>query len=996
MSSTPSPGDDVPQVPLEDFVPFEQSVLWRVHDAYYAALGAGAFVADVPSRATSNPAFARQHLRYLEALVAQAEQRGQLAPGAPLRVLELGAGAGEFAATFLDEAELNAPELADRLTYVVSDYSRRSVEDALGFEELAAHVEAGRAMGASCDLRAPTDVRALSGELLRGPWLLVVANYLCCVARAQAFQRRDGQLFERWVRVSAPASRAGTGRLEPVLAAVGEPGLMASLRVEEDWRPAVRLGEPAQALHAAVLREVLEPLPVASLVYPTTFIAALDALRTELHPAGAMLVADYGATAREELAGAQLARPQHYGNTLNYPVNFSLFEALGAVRGLAVLRTSDELRAVKVAALHPDTAGASAASFAHAFEGERAGEALVDLHEAAGLLAKAGSHPTSARLLARCRELDARSPYPAVELIEACLDAERFAAALAACDDASDVVADAVLDALRGRALLGLGRNADAVTALERSLAEEPDAAVAANLALAQDRLGAPSKAVAAARLAFDLDPQDARVAALLTELEATELRAGEHAPAPGPPPPPPPTATDVIEDFVPFDRSVLYALGDAYVEARGRQAYVDAVPCQAAASRLLTEAHVRFWLAALDAAPASDEPLLVLDLGGGTGDLAARVLELTRALAPAHFARLRYVLADVQPRVVEEALAQPALARFAAEGRLIGARLELGAGLTVRTLGGAPLAGPWSLVLASYVCGAWPAKGLWLRAAGSSERWVRTRLPGDDAVRSRAALLGAAARPGLAAALELDDAWRPLPAGGLSDAHERALARWLAREGPGPVPYPVAFVDALLTLVPQLAAEGVVLVVDGALGSASSPRLGRLPLHRVYGNTCVFPVAFELLSDVAGAQGWGVHRTHDELRELHVAALTRAPRPRLAATFTALYEEDPRAEAYEDLWDAGRALMVGDQPLPAARVFKRALALDATDPALWAVAIQAALAAGYFTQALAWIDAASQLDAPPPALQLWRERALLARQASSGAAVGEPGHEPT
>ncbi len=963
-------------VPLEDFVPFDQSVVWRVHDAYYATLGAGAFLDDIPSRATTNTAFARQHVHYLAAGVRQAERSGTLAPDAPVHVLELGAGAGEFAASFLDECVRVVPRLAARLRYVVSDYSRRSVEDALAFDGLVEHVESGRAVGACYDLRRPKDLRDLSGAPLGGPFLLVVANYLCCVAQAQAFQRRDGRLFERYVRVSAPASIAKDGRVESVVAAVGDRGVMASLRIEEDWRPATSLDEPSQSLHAAVVSRVLEPLTVGSLIYPTAFVTALDALRGELHPAGAVVISDYGALSRDGLEGDQLSPPQHYGNTLNYPVTFTLFDEFAAHRGLVALRTQDELRAVKVAALHPTPACADADVFARAFEGERVGEALVDLQEAASVLGRKGHHGTSARLLAKCRAWDPSSYVVAIEFIEACLDAEHFQTALDECDRAADVVADDVLDELRGRACLGLGLNAQAINYLQRSLEAEPDSATAANLSLAFDRSGDVGAALVAARRAVELDPDNQHSAQLLAELEAAtpSAPAGEA---------PLPAAVDVVEDFVPLDQSVVFELSDAYLACMGRQAYVDAVPCQAAASRLLAEAHARLLLASLEdaraaGAPRDTGPVHVLDLGGGSGELAGRFLEAVQALAPDVAARGRYVLADVHARVVREALAQPALARFVAEGRLVGAQLERRERGLVRELSGEVCEGPWSLVLASYVCGSWPTKQLWLRPEDCTERWVRTRLPEGGARATRGAVLADPGRVGLAASLVLDDAWRPVSLQRLGEPHQRGLERWLSRAGAGPVSYPLVFIDALLALGEQLAPGGALVVLDAGQGSSAVPRTGRAPGYRTFGNTAVFRVNFELLAEVFGEQGWSVHRTQSELRGLSVLALARPVAPSVAAVFARRFEDDGRSEDYEDLWDAARALLRADQPLAAARLFKRALALDAGDGALWAGFISACLDAGFFSQALAACERAQGVDAPPPMLPLWRARSLV------------------
>ena len=57
------------RVELEDFVPYDQSVLWRLGQAYYAGRGIAAWTEDdVPFEGTNNAAFARQHADFFAAI----------------------------------------------------------------------------------------------------------------------------------------------------------------------------------------------------------------------------------------------------------------------------------------------------------------------------------------------------------------------------------------------------------------------------------------------------------------------------------------------------------------------------------------------------------------------------------------------------------------------------------------------------------------------------------------------------------------------------------------------------------------------------------------------------------------------------------------------------------------------------------------------------------------------------------------------------------------
>jgi hypothetical protein len=51
---------------LQEFLPYDQSLHWRVHDAYFAQRGMAAWTSgDIPFFATSNYPIARQHARVL-------------------------------------------------------------------------------------------------------------------------------------------------------------------------------------------------------------------------------------------------------------------------------------------------------------------------------------------------------------------------------------------------------------------------------------------------------------------------------------------------------------------------------------------------------------------------------------------------------------------------------------------------------------------------------------------------------------------------------------------------------------------------------------------------------------------------------------------------------------------------------------------------------------------------------------------------------------------
>jgi hypothetical protein len=110
-------------VRLEEPVPLSQSVLWRLHDEYFASAGIDAWASGaVPHQVTTGPALALSYAKIVEGFVADclAGRFGSIDTNAPLFVLELGAGSGRFGFQFLKalRPEAVAPF---RLVYVLSD-----------------------------------------------------------------------------------------------------------------------------------------------------------------------------------------------------------------------------------------------------------------------------------------------------------------------------------------------------------------------------------------------------------------------------------------------------------------------------------------------------------------------------------------------------------------------------------------------------------------------------------------------------------------------------------------------------------------------------------------------------------------------------------------------------------------------------------------------------------------------------------------------------------
>jgi len=503
MSPSPSPAGAVVSR-VEDFTPYADSVMWRVHHAYFAQRGTAVWTErDIPSQGTSNAAQAREHVRLLRALASD------LGPEAPLGVLEVGSGSGDFAANFMDVLQADAPELLPRVRLHLTDYLARTVAETATRPRVAPWIASGHIVTSVFDVTNPT--------ALAGPFVLVIANYVCCAIPMRPLQKWGDEWREPFVETSVDLDGH---TLEGLLADATRPDLMTSLETRYDWRVTALdeyLGEP---FHVAVVRDVTDALFAASLFYPRIYLDFVR--RVPLAPGGVMVTNDYGYLTVERLRGLQERRPESFANCLGQEVQFVIFDAFARVAGWSVHRNSDPLDEINRAVVGPGPFGPalSAALDYRPLWGRPDWAHLLDFQQAAKELDRVGDRERALRFWLRCAELDpsyADFRYAigdnAIEVGLPELASEHLLVGLALAPDAHD------WEFMLGRAAVGSDDISGARDWYKRALAREPDATTYVNLAalaLADEDFGG---AYRACERALALDPEHPRAASLLDEV---------------------------------------------------------------------------------------------------------------------------------------------------------------------------------------------------------------------------------------------------------------------------------------------------------------------------------------------------------------------------------------------------------------------------------------------------------------------------------------------
>lgn len=524
-------------VTLQPPTPFDQSILWRIHDAYFAARGIDAWnQGEVPFYSTSNYATARQHAGFLTDLVMSQIEQGRLEDDDPIWVLEVGSGLGRFASNFLRALEVaSGPIGADifsRIRYVLSDYSERSLREALRTGGLKPFVETGHIVPALFDLRDPSrlvfldgatgpDGRNAADNAGKAPLQMVIANYVCCVVPLKNMQHKlaDGW-YEQWVRVETNLedgiARAPGDIIDEMLANPTREGMVKKLGIHLEWRERpLDLVYPRE-LHQRILSDLVADIGDATIGYPHGFIEFVDAVSRFLAPGGVVLVNDYGAIDKKDLKGLSERRSQIYGNSIANSINFSVFDSFAAVTTWELLRTRDPLDSLHTAILRPGIpwSDRERQGFYRNYVQWRGGDDILDFTHTARQYAEKKDWERALRFWKRCIELEPENPDHYYRAGDAAIDGGHYDLAIrylehglgiSSADHSHD------FEFQLGRATCLAQDYKSSITWYERALTKENHPTTWTNLGVLYESDGRFADAFRCFKRAMEIDPKYAR-----------------------------------------------------------------------------------------------------------------------------------------------------------------------------------------------------------------------------------------------------------------------------------------------------------------------------------------------------------------------------------------------------------------------------------------------------------------------------------------------------
>ncbi len=190
-------------VVVEDFVPAQQSLAWRMGQAYWHLKGLQAFTTNaVPNIVTNDGYLAVRTAETLFASCIEALEEGRLED--EIKAVEMAVGIGMHARIFMyrfaELCEENEVSLLDRFTFYATDISRTTLESLRDSDTLKVPgVKVRLGFVDATDPTTFTDLETGEEELLSGVRLLR-SNYLLCVLPFHLLMLKDDVWSEMYVR----------------------------------------------------------------------------------------------------------------------------------------------------------------------------------------------------------------------------------------------------------------------------------------------------------------------------------------------------------------------------------------------------------------------------------------------------------------------------------------------------------------------------------------------------------------------------------------------------------------------------------------------------------------------------------------------------------------------------------------------------------------------------------------------------------------------------
>ena len=286
---------------------FDESRIWRIHKDYFQTVGLKAWrKGHIPYSGVSNFTEAYKKARLFVSNLISLEAQG------PIRILEVGAGFGEFAKNFISAFReicvYEGHDFFERLEYHISDFSQTTLD------ELA---ESGRLDEFKQIIQYKVfDALDRYSGLEKESYDLVMANYLLDQFPARIVARSKERYFEKYLSIEDPQELIDRENSKGFWLARGK--WVKRLKKRHRFVE-IDIDDELPMEHREILETCFRKGRDSSVVYSYGSLAALRNFLILLKPNGLIVCSDFNAASKP---GMDACEPCYYGNSVAQAVNF--------------------------------------------------------------------------------------------------------------------------------------------------------------------------------------------------------------------------------------------------------------------------------------------------------------------------------------------------------------------------------------------------------------------------------------------------------------------------------------------------------------------------------------------------------------------------------------------------------------------------------------------------------------------------------------------------
>jgi len=303
--------------PVEDYIPFSKSLIWKLNHQFYQEVGLEAWrEGDVPYQMTSNSKVGKAYAEIIFGFLKDLAFQGRTEE--IVYILELGAGHGKLAFHMFKHLDRLTSQVKIDLPpycYILSDIAEDNIEFYKSHPQFIEYIESGRLDVAYFDVLETKELNLrLSGKTISKKTLdqpiITIANYFFDSIPSELFYYKDGEVFD----------------CELGLSSFADPEKLSTIDFLKNLKLAYRkTAHNPNYFEDAVFNEIVDSyknlVKDSHIIFPSIGLTGLDTIR-QFSNAGMLLVSmDKGFHEVHDLEGAKAPKMMTH-NSMSFSVNY--------------------------------------------------------------------------------------------------------------------------------------------------------------------------------------------------------------------------------------------------------------------------------------------------------------------------------------------------------------------------------------------------------------------------------------------------------------------------------------------------------------------------------------------------------------------------------------------------------------------------------------------------------------------------------------------------